>query len=496
MTLTLTAVPFDGDPLFSGSATVTGERYTIGRAADNDWVLADAKRLVSKNHCLIERVGEGFRVVDRSTNGVRINDRTLSRGDAARLSTGDEIGVGGYTFRVAVSRPAAGLPHVEGHVGLGPLGGGASVSSVLEDVSQGENGARAMPDALPDARPDAFGERVTPGRGGALGTIGWDGPPDPEIDVAAARAEAPPAATAFSDRSQQVGPDRQLIDLPRAAPAPVENGNGDGGLEGQAKPATIIPDDWLDAVADIVPPERRPPPADPRARVIPVENLDLSVEGDARSRVKEVRPVPATPPVPSAQPASPSPALAPAPAAPDRTREMIEALCDGMGVDPALLRDAAEEPGDAVRLMHNVGLALRHASEALLAQTQSRARAGADAAVAPERTPWVFAMAGSDRSRLMDSVAVFLGEAEPRDLGALRADHEAITRFVDALPASVVAFVDRFEGAMDAQGSGGFMGLGRADRWDAFSRALALPQERGAVRGHLLGLLGVQGERS
>ena len=482
--LTLTAIPFDGDPLFSGTASINGERYTIGRAADNDWVLADAKRLVSKNHCAIERIADGFRVVDRSTNGMRVNERALTRGDTARLSSGDEIALGGYVFRVALSQtgrlPNVGRTDMDIGLGLGPLGAATSVSSILEDVAQ--DGAGDTGALMPDARPDAFGDRVRPGAGDTLGAMGWDGPPETEIDLT--EGEAPPAATAFSDASQQVGPDRQLIDLPKADVAKPA-------ADKVAPPATIIPDDWLDAAPAT--PSVTPEPATPepiassaRAHVIPVENLDLSEPA--------TQPAIVTVPAPAPTPITPAPVAAPPPTNEDRTGELIEALCDGLGVDPALLVDLADDPGDAVRLMHNAGLALRQASQALIANTEAVAKANTafDASAAPERTPWVFAMAGSDRTRMMDNIAVFLGEAEPRDLTAMREDEEAVTRFVEAMPASVIAFTERFQNAMPGgrtglHGAGQDRPLGHVQR-----RALGLPDEPESARAHLLDLLTVQ----
>src|SRR5579859_6539303 len=47
---------------------------TIGRSADNDWVLPDPQRYVSAHHARIEYRGGHFYLEDVSTNGVFIND--------------------------------------------------------------------------------------------------------------------------------------------------------------------------------------------------------------------------------------------------------------------------------------------------------------------------------------------------------------------------------------------------------------------------------------
>ena len=47
---------------------VRGGRFSIGRAADNDWVLPDPERVLSKHHCLIEERGGEWLVTDTSSN--------------------------------------------------------------------------------------------------------------------------------------------------------------------------------------------------------------------------------------------------------------------------------------------------------------------------------------------------------------------------------------------------------------------------------------------
>src|SRR5215470_12336596 len=47
---------------------------TIGRSADNDWVLPDPLRYVSAHHARVEFRGGSFYLHDVSTNGVFVND--------------------------------------------------------------------------------------------------------------------------------------------------------------------------------------------------------------------------------------------------------------------------------------------------------------------------------------------------------------------------------------------------------------------------------------
>jgi len=65
---------------------------TIGRAPDNDWILPDAKRLVSGHHCEIEYRSGAYWLSDKSTNGVFVNeaDDPVSETGPVALQDGDK----------------------------------------------------------------------------------------------------------------------------------------------------------------------------------------------------------------------------------------------------------------------------------------------------------------------------------------------------------------------------------------------------------------------
>jgi hypothetical protein len=56
------------------SAVFSGEGGTIGRSADNDWVLPDPSRYVSAHHARVQFREGHFYLQDVSTNGVYVND--------------------------------------------------------------------------------------------------------------------------------------------------------------------------------------------------------------------------------------------------------------------------------------------------------------------------------------------------------------------------------------------------------------------------------------
>nr|WP_272903714.1 type VI secretion system-associated FHA domain protein [Xanthobacter agilis] len=83
----------------------------IGRSATCDWRLPDPTHTLSARHAEIRFNGQGFTVVDLSTNGVYLNttDAPLGRGNAAVLVDGDLLYLGSYVISAEIRRiqPAA-----------------------------------------------------------------------------------------------------------------------------------------------------------------------------------------------------------------------------------------------------------------------------------------------------------------------------------------------------------------------------------------------------
>src|SRR6201996_3708315 len=80
---------------------------TIGRSADNDWVLPDPLRYVSAHHARIHFREGSFYLEDLSTNGIFLNDdeRALGKGapDGHRLRSGDLFKMGEYQIVAALA---------------------------------------------------------------------------------------------------------------------------------------------------------------------------------------------------------------------------------------------------------------------------------------------------------------------------------------------------------------------------------------------------------
>src|SRR5438477_8002715 len=88
------------------SATFSVEGGTIGRSADNDWVLPDPSRYVSAHHARVQFREGHFYLQDVSTNGVYVNDDMeplAKRGSSGyRLSDGDVLRMGEYHIVAAL----------------------------------------------------------------------------------------------------------------------------------------------------------------------------------------------------------------------------------------------------------------------------------------------------------------------------------------------------------------------------------------------------------
>jgi type VI secretion system protein ImpI/type VI secretion system protein len=85
--------------------------FGIGRAADNDWVLADPDRHLSKRHCVLSWQGDFWQIADLSTNGTFLNGEPapIGPGQVRDLRDGDRLRLGGYEMelRIVEDRPAS-----------------------------------------------------------------------------------------------------------------------------------------------------------------------------------------------------------------------------------------------------------------------------------------------------------------------------------------------------------------------------------------------------
>lgn len=98
----------------AGNDTVTfgAEGGSIGRTADNDWVLPDPQRYVSSHHARVHCHDGQYYLEDISTNGVYVNDHheplAKQESNSHRLREGDVLRIGEYRIRVSLEDADAG----------------------------------------------------------------------------------------------------------------------------------------------------------------------------------------------------------------------------------------------------------------------------------------------------------------------------------------------------------------------------------------------------
>jgi type VI secretion system FHA domain protein len=299
---------------YAGRKIEVVQRLTIGRGTDNDLVLPDPERMLSKSHCTIEYADDAYVVIDGSTNGVFLNydpDR-LPPAVPTRIGVGDTLQLGGFRLIVVSSTP--------------PESGRPAVPDLVDDVLEG----RAAPvgsDAMERARP--FGQ--TPIEASTDPLFGFGGQPEPEPPTPYTPPESIIAEDdglfGFAPREEEwQGPAQE-----DHAPAPLEIF-----VPGRVS-TERIPDDWD-----------------------PAEEFGLA----------------AAPPMPEPEapaPIAPAPvAAAPAPRAMPTDRVAIDAFFAGCGLDADQLSDKA-----AIETLGMAGRALRLAiaglAEVLAARTSTKA---------------------------------------------------------------------------------------------------------------------------
>jgi type VI secretion system protein len=177
---------------------------SVGRAPDNDWVLPDAKRIVSGHHFEIEYRSGAYWLKDTSTNGVYVNDsdEAASSQGSVELRDGDRLRVGDYDIVVSVDNridflPTAGEEHSAAqHIGQ-DIGHALDLDSLLTPRSPEESGSISLR--------NAFGLRVPKElRAAPAATVDEEPPPPPvrgPVGVPRPAAPAPAPAPGPQDHT-------------------------------------------------------------------------------------------------------------------------------------------------------------------------------------------------------------------------------------------------------------------------------------------------------
>jgi type VI secretion system FHA domain protein len=195
---------------------VHGGEFSIGRGQDNEWVVADPERHLSKKHCrLVYGVGD-WELHDLSTNGTYLNqsNEPIGRGAAQKLRSGDRIKFGPYEIEVTIEDDDQALPDREPFLATPDR---ADIS--MPDPVTSRSGIRPYGDSrLPGAAvlSDAADAPILPADFDPLAPPSepFQGPTDSDHVPALESAFRPP-------KSAAVIPDDWDVDLPGVARPPA-----------------------------------------------------------------------------------------------------------------------------------------------------------------------------------------------------------------------------------------------------------------------------------
>lgn len=216
-----------------------GRPFTMGRGSDNDWVIADPDREVSKVHCRIENDGYGFVLADLSINGVVIDGETgpIGPGRRHRLAARDVFSIGQFRFQVT-GTGTDDDPNA-------PSGATGDVRAILDGFGHGTE-ARASGAVSGDAARWLSDIPSGSAEAGLREPLGWAEPPGGDKPVLPPDFEAP--TSEFANRSEHLSADRTVLHLPQT---------------GQVLPPDWLAEDGLD-----------PPPRAAQAASRPMVSLE------------------------------------------------------------------------------------------------------------------------------------------------------------------------------------------------------------------------------
>ncbi|RVT84120.1 type VI secretion system-associated FHA domain protein TagH [Rhodobacteraceae bacterium CCMM004] len=446
---------------------MVGTSLTVGRGQDNDLVLPDPDRTISKHHCAIENHGGNVVVVDLSTNGTFRNYGKTPLGKVPTpLNDGDILSLGNYELLVEIQGPARADP-----TAMAPAAAPAQVSpgrpddGGLGDILDDSGGGQ---DFLDDLLGDP-GQPAGPGAVHRPAPADDDGllPPLDDDDFFARPAEtgqgashddsAPSVHDSFAPAGHAAQPipedwgDDFLSDLTPTAPPP----STDPFAEPEPEPVAPPPD----AAAPPAPGDAAPPAPDPGGETqVPVP--------------------PAAAAAPQAPPADPAP---PPPASVTGGGESARAFLKAAGAEGLKVPDDELVPtmarmGHVLRIMiHGMReiLMTRRSikSEFRIEQTQI-GRGGNNPlkwSISPEQA--VEAMIRPTTTGYLDATA-----AAEEALSDIRAHEMAVMSGMEAALKGVLAQLSpaELEKQMAAGGgAGGFLKGKKARYWETYEKMFA-----------------------
>lgn len=346
---------------------------TIGRNADNHFVLPDVSKFISRHHCRIEYsdLERCYTLTDLGSNASQVGGQPVGNGKTARLKQGDLINIGDYSLQVTVEEQAgaAAAPQLDpfAYQATPSQYNQPAAASLLDNPPPGNTGSAwqdplsgaSILDVGPGSNADPLGFHSLGIGGDPLGGSPFGGQSQPNAyqgsvsDHLAAQhmpyvapnvmsRPAPPPASGFPAGGGLI-PDDFLAHPPASAPIPAPTPAYTPPAPGGA-PVSLIPDDfdWL-APAPAAPPAPaaaawQAPVAQPAAAPVLGAEFDPLGAPPAASPALAANfdPLGAPPAAPLAPPAKPVP-----PATTPAAGPALGADFDPLGGPPAAVSGTA-----------------------------------------------------------------------------------------------------------------------------------------------------------
>jgi type VI secretion system FHA domain protein len=279
MSLTLTVLTYRNQPPPRAiSKTFLGAGGTIGRLEQNDLILPDPERTISRTHARVEFRDGAYFVTGLGQNPIELNGRLMAPGSSAKLAAGDRLVVGEYCIVAELAVPmafqasdlgaVADAGGLQGLDDLVPGTGGGGLTAFGIDLSGGSSSPAPSSDMhrLSNQQPLAnlgLQRDQVPGFQEPLPSNPMARIPD-DYDLLRDLDEVPPAGTEARPGEAPAAPGRPILDDPFAEAGP---------------PA--VPVSWEQAPAIAPEPKRPSPPAKPSQAPAAAPPRPVRTEGDS-----------------------------------------------------------------------------------------------------------------------------------------------------------------------------------------------------------------------
>ena len=373
--IVLTVLSYNGDKADGLSAQLDELGGTIGRADNNQLVLPDPERTISRVHARVVFRAGRYAIVDNGSNPISVNGLAVGAGREHPLNPGDKVEIGGYL--IEAREGAAGTASDDPFADLfsdGPVGLAAPVSApapARAPASAPSMQTTAWPSpAAPAPRPFAPAPPHTrspaPAAAGAPGQI-----PDDWDPFAPDTSHAPmPGGTAAPAPALGASLGELSLDLPMGGTDSLDDLFGLSGVAPAADPltsaartATLMPPSRSDHVSELntpmsLPRSPRTAPQAPQPSELPSGAI-LSWNDPPRDGRVVTLPGVMLPSPPASSPLAPAPNRPPAMAqAPARSgggndAALLAALLEGLDAPGLKLHELTPDT------MRTIGVLLR-----------------------------------------------------------------------------------------------------------------------------------------